>query len=65
MPNNALLTVMQVAIRLGKSPSTIRRLSDSGELPPAQKLPGPNGAILFREADVSAYERANAEQATA
>lgn len=35
------------------------RLAAAGELPIAQKLPGPNGAYLFDPADVAAYHKAN------
>ena len=59
MPTETLLTVSQVGYRLGKSPSTIRRLADAGALKVAQRLPGPNGAFLFRPADVERFAKAS------
>ena len=53
MPNG-LLTSPQVAHLLGCSTRTVHRLVTSEELIPAQKLPGPNGAYLFRRSDVEA-----------
>ena len=47
-----LLTAAQAAVRMGVTSTTVRRMIDSGELVPAQKLPGPNGAYLFRRPDV-------------
>lgn len=46
------MTTMEVAILLGRSARTVHRLVDAGDLAPAQKLPGPNGAYLFRRDDV-------------
>lgn len=57
-----LLTSTEAGRVLGKSARTIQRMADAGQLPVAQKLPGPNGAYLFR-ADV--IGRVKAEQATA
>jgi hypothetical protein len=57
MPNGQLLTSPQVALRLSCSVRTVHRLVDSGDLTPAQKLPGPNGAFLFSEDDVEAMKR--------
>lgn len=54
MPNDVLLTTEQVARRLDRSGKTIRRWAESGRLVVAQKLPGPNGALLFRQSDVDA-----------
>lgn len=56
MPNDVLLTTEQSARRLDRSGKTIRRWAESGRLPIAQKLPGPNGALLFRETDVEALK---------
>lgn len=53
MPNANLLTSPQVALLLGKSIRTVHRLVSSGDLIPAHKLPGPNGAFLFDERDVA------------
>ncbi|HZQ33747.1 MAG TPA: helix-turn-helix domain-containing protein [Mycobacterium sp.] len=58
-----LLTAPQVALLLGKSVRTVHRLVESGALPVAQKLPGPNGAFLFREEDVTALRDAEAASA--
>ncbi len=49
-----LLTSPEAGQILGKSARTVQRLADSGRLPIAQKLPGPNGAYLFRRSDVEA-----------
>lgn len=57
-----LIISSQVGVILGKSPRTIARLAESGEIDYASKLPGPNGAYLFRRADIEklAAERAEA-----
>ena len=55
-----LLTSVQVGALLGKSQRTVQRLAESGVLSYAQKIPGPNGAYLFREADVRAFRDAEA-----
>lgn len=49
-----LLTSPEAGQILGKSARTVQRLADAGALPVAQKLPGPNGAYLFRRSDVEA-----------
>jgi hypothetical protein len=54
MSNPALLTSTQVGALIGKSGRTVQRMADNGDLPYAHKLPGPNGAYLFIEADVLA-----------
>lgn len=55
MPNSErLITSPQAAEILRKSVRTVQRMADSGALPVAQKLPGPNGAYLYRLADVQA-----------
>lgn len=54
MPPDELLTSPQAAALLGKSHRTIHRLAESGGIPVAQKLPGPNGAYLFKRSDVEA-----------
>lgn len=46
-----LLTATQVGSLIGRSGRTVIRLSEAGEIPVAAKLPGPNGAHLFRHAD--------------
>lgn len=60
--SNPLLTSFEVGLELGKSARTIQRMADAGDLPVAQKLPGPNGAYLFQRADIERYKRA-ADQA--
>jgi excisionase family DNA binding protein len=55
MPNDDLLTSPQAGLILGKSARTVQRMADAGELAYAQKLPGPNGAYLFRRSDVEAW----------
>lgn len=61
-----LLTSPEAGAILGKSARTVQRMADAGVLPVAQKLPGPNGAYLFRRSDIDTYLAAEpAEQATA
>lgn len=55
-----LLTASQVAQRIGRSSATVRRLAETGDLPAAARLPGPNGPVLFLEADVERYLAARA-----
>lgn len=51
---------------LGKSARTLQRMAESGDLVPAQKLPGPNGAYLFRRGDVlDLRDRLDAERTAA
>lgn len=52
MPHDDLLTSHQAGLLLNKSARTVQRLGQSGALRIAAKLPGPNGAYLFRRADV-------------
>lgn len=49
-----LLTSPQVGQMIGRSARTVHRLVEAGRLVPAQRLPGPNGPMLFRRADVEA-----------
>lgn len=56
-----LLNSTQVGHLVDKSPRTVVRLAEAGELVYAQKLPGPNGAYLFRRSDVAAYLAAKHE----
>ena len=42
-----LLTSTEAGRRLNKSGRTVVRAAESGEIPYAHKLPGPNGAYLF------------------
>lgn len=53
MSQTKLLTSAQAAQALGKSPRTIQRMADAGELLIATKLPGPNGAYLFAEEEIA------------
>lgn len=57
-----LIISSQVGVILGKSPRTVARLAEQGDIPYASKLPGPNGAYLFRRSDIEklAAERAEA-----
>jgi len=68
MPNanpDELLTSVQSGEVLKRSYRTVIRLAETGELPIAQKLPGPNGAYLFRRGDVEKLAAARAEKASA
>lgn len=47
-----LLTSLQASELLVRSVRTVHRLAQAGALPVAKKLPGPNGAYLFRRGDV-------------
>src|SRR5690348_16330272 len=44
---DVLLTSAQAGALLGKSPKTVIRMAERGDLPIAQKLPGPHGQYLF------------------
>ena len=56
-----LLTSADVSQILGRSVRTVLRMVDAGTLAYAQRLPGPNGAYLFRREDVEAlFERRSA-----
>lgn len=66
MPDtDSLLTSPQVCLILGVSTRTVQRMADAGDLPFAQKLPGPNGAYLFRSSDVETARLAKANAAAA
>jgi excisionase family DNA binding protein len=52
--DDTYLTSPEAGRLLGKSARTVTRMADAGKLPVAQKLPGPNGAYLFRRSDVEA-----------
>lgn len=70
MSQTKLLTSSQAALLLSKSPRTIQRMADAGELEIATKLPGPNGAYLFDESEIiralkAQIEEERAEQAEA
>lgn len=47
-----MLTSAQAGALLGKSSKTIIRMAERGDLPIAQKLPGPHGQYLFEADDV-------------
>lgn len=63
--NPDLVTSPQAALILGVSLRTVHRYTDAGDLTPALQLPGPNGAYLFRRADVVALRDARAAKARA
>ena len=61
MPKRAadeLLTSTQVGSLIGRSGRTVIRMAEAGKIAVAVKLPGPNGAHLFRKADVDAFLKA-------
>jgi hypothetical protein len=49
-----LLTATQVGNLIGRSGRTVIRMAEAGKISVAAKLPGPNGAHLFRKTDVDA-----------
>ena len=53
-----LLTATQVGNLIGRSGRTVIRMAEAGKLAIAAKLPGPNGAHLFRKTDVDALIKA-------
>lgn len=55
MPNTTYRTSPEVAAVAGCSIRTVHRAVQMGELVPALKLPGPNGAFLFTEDVVENY----------
>lgn len=54
MTTDQLLTSTQAGALLNKSGRTVTRMAEAGRIPIAQRLPGPNGAFLFRRSDVEA-----------
>ena len=62
MPHDTnLIGTAEAARILGKSPRTIHRLVDSGQLTPAFTAPGGHhGAYLFRREDIEALAKAAA-----
>jgi len=50
-----LLTSTQAGPIIDKSARTVSRLAETGELSFSMKLPGPNGAYLFSQADLDAF----------
>ena len=53
-----LLTATQVGNLIGRSGRTVIRMAEAGKLDVAAKLPGPNGAHLFRKTDVDVLIKA-------
>jgi hypothetical protein len=63
MPHSStdeLLTATQVGNLIGRSGRTVIRMAEAGKLAIAAKLPGPNGAHLFRKTDVDLLIKASA-----
>lgn len=52
MPDDDLISTAQAAKRLDVNPRTVLRLAADGSLPPALRMPGRTGALLFHRADV-------------
>ncbi len=53
---DSLITAGEAAQILGRTPRTVTRWALAGKLPPAKKLPGLTGALLFHRATVEALE---------
>lgn len=49
-----LVTSPEAGRMINRSPRTVHRLVEAGQLIPAARLSGPNGAMLFHRADVEA-----------
>lgn len=49
-----LVTSPEAGRIINRSPRTVHRLVEAGQLKPAARLSGPNGAMLFHRADVEA-----------
>ncbi|MGH3735855.1 MAG: helix-turn-helix transcriptional regulator [Micromonosporaceae bacterium] len=60
-----LLTTVQVAALLGLHLRKVQRLAEAGELPVAQKLPGPYGRYMFYAKDVELWLYRQRAEATA
>lgn len=60
-----LIISSQVGAILEKSPRTIARLAEQGVIPYASKLPGPNGAYLFRRGQIEELAAKRAAEAEA
>jgi len=60
MSKPELLGVREAAQIVGVSVATIKRAAATGNLPPAHKLPGANGAYLFHRSDVEALAQERA-----
>lgn len=60
-----LISSPEVARMINRSPRTVHRLVENGELTPVAKLPGPNGAFVFtREQAEELVERFATEAAS-
>lgn len=59
-----LLTSTQVGQILNRSGRTVIRQAESGLIPIATKLPGPNGAYLFRRSDIDEFAKREAKAAS-
>lgn len=57
-----LLTATQVGALANRSSRTVIRMAEDGEIPVSAKLPGPNGAHLFRRADAEKLAEKLAEK---
>lgn len=60
-----LVTATQVGLMVNRSSRTVIRMAEQGDIPIAAKLPGPNGAYLFRRIDAEKLVAKIAEQASA
>ncbi|MPZ73994.1 MAG: helix-turn-helix domain-containing protein [Nitriliruptorales bacterium] len=59
-----LLTTVQVADLLGLNLRKVQRMAESGELPVAQKMPGPFGRYVFDAPVIEAIARQRAKAAS-
>lgn len=60
-----LLTATQVGTIVNRSGRTVIRMAEAGDIPIAAKLPGPNGAHLFRRTDAEKLGAKLTERASA
>lgn len=60
-----LLTATQVGMIVNRSGRTVVRMAEAGGISVAAKLPGPNGAYLFRRSDADKLAVKLAEKASA
>lgn len=63
--DDELMTTSQVAELRNANIATVNRWARNGELPVAMKLPGRNGANLFRRSDVEAFRASDDEAVSA
>ncbi len=52
---DALITTAEAAAMIGASPRTVARYAASGLLPPAKRLPGGGGPLLFFRSQVEVF----------